>query len=285
MKRQLIFILAVMVLLIILGYLAINQYVDGIFRTPTNSATSTITFTKTTTQPSLPTQPRANVTCDSLTFYLDPRLGDGYECKKVLESSSSDTRYFPLIYPAHTELTIQNYPLTGTQFPPQVWIYPVNRFNELLPDILPPRVSDLKNFISNGTWSSGELPFLPAILEKQAFFSHVTAMEFNGGEGIRFISEYSELVTPISNKSIIYTFQGLTDDEMYWVAVTLPISSPVLPADYNTLPKGYTRESLMLNYGSYASEVQNTLEVQALDSFFPTIISLDNLVKSITVRP
>jgi hypothetical protein len=112
MKRKPVFILAVMVLLIILGYLAIDQYVDAVFRTPTNIATSTISFTGT------PTQPPANVTCNGLTFFLDPTLGNGFECETVPESSSSDMPYFPLIFPAHTELTIQNYPLTGTQFPP-----------------------------------------------------------------------------------------------------------------------------------------------------------------------
>ena len=58
------------------------------------------------------------------------------------------SRYYVFIYFAHTELTIQNYPLTHTQFPPRVWIYPVSRFGELLPDILPPRVDDLKRLIS-----------------------------------------------------------------------------------------------------------------------------------------
>jgi len=277
MKKKLVFILAVIALLLILVPLVVDQYIGGVFRTPANTATYTITFTD------IPTQPPVNVTCNALTFTLDPTLGDGYECETVPEST--DMPYYPLIYPAHTELTIQNYPLTDTQFPPQVLIYPVSRFNELLPDILPPRVSDLKKLISSGTWDSGELPFLPAIIERQTFYCHVTNMSFNGGRGFRFITAYSELVNPIGNRSIIYTFQGLTDDGLYWVAITLPISSPILPADYDTLPEGYTRESLIQNYGSYASNVKDALEAQAPDSFFPTVNSLDNLVKSITVRP
>lgn len=279
MKKKPVFILAVIALLIILGSLAVAQCGSGIYRTPTNTATYANTF------PGTPTQPPVNVTCNELALYLDPTLGNGYECKTVPESSNSNLSYYPLIYPAHTELTIQNYPLSGTQFQPQVWVYPINRFNELLPDILPSRVSDLKTIISSGTWGSGELPFLPAILEQQAFFCHVTSMSFNDGQGIRFFTAYSELVNPISNMSFIYTFQGLTDDGMYWVAITLPISSPILPAGFDTLPEGYTRESMIQNYGSYASDVKDALEAQAPDSFFPTINSLDDLVKSITVRP
>jgi hypothetical protein len=239
----------------------------------------------TPTQSAVPTSPVANVTCNELSFYLDPALGDGFECVTVPESDSSDIpAYYVFIYPAHTELTIQNYPLTHTQFPAQVWIYPVSRFGELLPDILPPRVSDLKRIISNGIRSSGELPFLPVIPQKQAFFIHASGLSFNGGQGVRFITEYSEGPTPITNKNIIYTFQGLTDYGTYWVAVTLPISSPILPADYDTLPEGYTEESLILNYNSYVSDVKDALEAQAPGSFSPTTDSLDSLVKSITIR-
>ncbi len=234
--------------------------------------------------PETPTRPAANVTCNALSFYLDPALGNGYECETVPENSSSDIPSFVYIYPAHTELTIRNYPLTDTQFPPQVWIYPVERFNELLPDIVPPRVSDLKRVISGGTLGSGELPFLPAIPQIQSFSSHVTNLSFDGGQGIRFITEYSEVPFPVNNKSILYTFQGLTSDGIYWVAVTFPISSPSLPASYDTLPEGYTKETFIQNYDSYVSDVKEALEAQAPGSFSPTIDMLDSLVESITIR-
>jgi hypothetical protein len=238
------------------------------------------------TQPNVPTLPLANITCNELSFYLDPVLGNGYECDIQPESSSSDVPMDVFIYPAHIELTIQNYPLTRTQFPPQVRIYPVKRFSELLPDVLPRRVSDLERLISSGTWSSRELPFLPPLPMAQTFFSHETVISFKGGQGVRFITDYNEASHPISNRTIFYTFQGLTDDGLYWVAVILPISSPILPADvdFPPPPEGYTDESWFQNYSSYVSDVKDALEAQAPDSFAPTINSLDNLVKSITIR-
>ena len=237
-------------------------------------------------QAAVPTPPRANVTCKELSLYLDPALGSAYECDTVPESSSSDTPMDVFIYPDHTELTIQNYLLTRTQFPPQVLIYPVNRFCELLPEVLPRRVSDLESFISSGTWTSRELPFLPPLPMAQTFFSHETVISFNGGQGVRFITGYNESMHPISNRTIFYTFQGLTDDGMYWVAVTLPINSPILPADvdFPPPPEGFADEGWFQNYSSYVSDVKDALEAQAPGSFFPTINSLDNLVRSINVR-
>ena len=240
----------------------------------------------TPTRPAIPTLPPANVTCNELSFYLDPALGSGYECETVPDSSSSDIPMDIFTYPAHIELTIQNYPLTGTQFPPRVWVYPVNRFNELLPDVLPPRVSDLESFIANGTWSSRELPFLPPLPMLQTFFCHETVISFNGGQGVRFITQYNEVSNPIDNRTIFYTFQGLTNDGMVWVAVSLPISSPILPdaVDFPPPPEGYTAENWFQNYDSYVNDVKEALEAQAPGSFFPTINSLDSLVRSITVR-
>lgn len=235
----------------------------------------------TPTRPTARTLPLANVTCNEFSFYLDPALGTGYECETVPESASSDIPMDIFIYPAHTELTIQNYPLTHTQFPPQVWIYPVSRFSELLPDVLTRRVSNLESFISNGTWSSQELPFLPPIPEIQTFFSHETVISINGGQGVRFITHYNESRNPIDNSSIFYTFQGITDDGMYWVAVTLPISNPILPDDMDFRS---TDENWFQNYDSYVNDTKGALEAQTPGSFFPAINSLDSLVRSIIVR-
>jgi hypothetical protein len=238
------------------------------------------------TQLPVPTQPPENSSCNELSFYLDPAIGSGYDCKTVPENSSSDIPMDIFIYPAHTELTIQNYPLTHTQFPPMIYIYPVNRFSELLPDTLPSRVSDLDNYISGGTWSGRELPFLPPLPTRQTFFSHETVVSFNGGQGLRFITDYNETNHPISNRTIFYTFQGLTDDKRYWVAVTLPISNSSLPEDidFPPPPEGYTDESWFQNYDAYVGEVVETLEAQSPGSFYPTINILDRLIKSITLR-
>lgn len=235
---------------------------------------------------SSPTLPVANVTCNELSFYLDPALGSGGACVAVPENAISDIpMYYVFVYPDHTELTIENYPLTGTQFPPQIWIYPVDRFSELLPDHIPSRVSSLQNLIANGNGDSAVRPFLPVIPLNQSFHIFETGLSFNGGQGVRFITAYSEAPIPINNKTLFYTFQGLTADGRYWVAVALPLGNPILPANNNILPEGYTDESLILGYDDYVSEVRAALEAQALDSFSPPIESLDNLIKSISIKP
>jgi hypothetical protein len=89
----------------------------------------------------------------------------------------------------------------------------------------------------------------------------------------------------LSNRTIFYTFQGLTDDGKYWVTVTHPISHPVLPdnADFSTLPEGYTFETWFQNFDAYVKNMVSTLEPLKPDSFYPTITMLDNLVSSIAI--
>ena len=231
------------------------------------------------------TLPPANVTCGEFALYLDPVLGSGYECETVPESSGSDIPMDIFTYPAHTELTLQDYPLTDTQSPAKVYIYPVERFRELLPDVIPQRISDLETLLSGGTGSSRELPFLPPLPLRQTFFAHETILSFGEGSGVRFITDYNESSHPLSNRTIFYTFQGLTDDERYWVAVTLPISSTVLPdnVDFPPPPEDFTFEEWFQNYGSYVRDVKEELEAQAPDSFFPTLGILDGLIESITI--
>lgn len=236
------------------------------------------------TPDSEPDLPQENVTCNEISFYLDPSLGDGHECTTIPESNSPDRpTYYPFIYPTHTEVTIQNYPLTQTQFPPQIWIYPVAKFSELLPEVFPQLLADLEGIISDGAISGKKPPFLPAVLEQQTFFAHEKNISFNGGQGIRYITEYSEGPNPITNQNIIYTFQGLSNDGMYWVAVTLPISHPILPDEYSTLPEGYTQESLIMEYPTYTNDIKDRLSAELPDSFSPSLYILDILIMNMII--
>ena len=233
----------------------------------------------TPTQVAVPPQPQANVICNELSFYLNPSLGTEYECETVPESSDSDIPMDIFTYPEHTELIINDYPLTQTQAITMIYVYPVERFSELLPDVLPRSVADLNSYLSGGTLSSRALPFLPPMPLAQVFFSQETVLSFHGGQGVRYLTQYNEFDNTINNKAIFYTFQGLSDDGMYWVTVTLPISNPILPAS-NPL-EGYTGSQ---NYDSYVREVKDALDAQAPGSFSPNLNMLDNLVGSISVR-
>lgn len=239
------------------------------------------------TQSVTPTEPSPNVTCGQLSLYLNPALGKGAECQSIPENSITDIPMDIFIFPDHLELTLIDYPLSRTQFSPMFYLYPVSRFSELLPDVVPHQVANLENIMSGEVPNDQNLPFLPPLPLEQTFFSNIAIISFHGGKGVRYITQFDDYDSVINNKTVFYTFQGITDDGKYWLAITLPISSPTLPADDSSTwpPEGYTAERWAQNYDAYVNRIRETLDTQNLDSFFPAITELDSLIVSITYHP
>ncbi len=221
-----------------------------------------------------------NVTCFELSLYLDPVLASGYDCQPVPESAMEFD-----VFPAHTEITLQGYPLAGKFFLPHISVYPVGRYTELLPDHIPARVTALQDLIGGALADDSSLPFLPVFNAAQVFHAQYQALSFVGGGGIRFLTEYAQYTAPVNNQDLFYTYQGLTDDGLYWISAILPVNHPMLPSDALNPPGGVSWEDFSNNYGPYISDMINQLNTQPASSFFPNLAALDALVSSITITP
>jgi hypothetical protein len=240
------------------------------------------------TEPPVPTDPPlvANVTCNELSFYLDPALASGYDCQTVPESP-----YEMDMYPAHTEVTLQGYVLSDKFFEPRIAVYPVQSYTNLLPDGIPGRVTELQTLIggapapSFGASFSDSLPFLPTFNAAQVFFVGYQLLPFQSGGGIRYMTEFAQYFAPVNNTDLFYTYQGLTPDGLYWVSAILPINNPILPADANDPPGGVSWEEFSNNYDPYITDMINQMNAQSPDSYIPTLGTLDTLVSSITIAP
>jgi hypothetical protein len=228
----------------------------------------------------------ANVTCNELSLYLDPALASGYDCQTIPESPDGME-----LYPEHTELALRGYPLADKFFTPQILIYPVQRYSELLPDFIPGHLADLQALIGSGTapdFSSSfgsSLPFLPIFNAGQVFFAQYQVVPFVNGSGIRFLTEYAQYLAPVNNHDLFYTYQGLTSDGQYWISAILPINLPMLPANADNPPGGVSWEEFSNNYEAYITDMVNQLNAQTSDSFAPSLTALDMLVSSITIMP
>ena len=233
------------------------------------------------TEPPVVTAPPilSNVTCNELSIYLDPALASGYNCETVAAITEG-----PEVYPQYTKLTLQGYVLSGKFFEPQISIFQVSNYTGLLPDVVPGRVSALQALISGGA-TGDSLPFLPSFPAAQAFHAQYRVLPFLSGGGVRFLTEYSQYYVPVNNEDLFYTYQGITNDGLYWVTAILPINNPILPAGPDPLPGGASQEDFSNNYGSYISDMVNQLNSQTSDSYIPTLAALDSLVASIVIQP
>ena len=248
---------------------------------PTASVPPTATQAPVATQPPAP---QANVTCNELKLFLDPALAGGYSCNTIPEVSGQGGPGFD-VNPEYTELTLTGYVLSGRFFEPKIAVYPVQKFIELMPDVIPARVSALQALMGGGPTDAKGLPILPIFNARQEFFAQYKVAAFVNGNGIRYLTQYSQFTDPINNHELFYTYQGLTSDGSYWISAILPISNPVLPADGNNPPNGQTPEQFSNNFDTYIADLTTQLNSQPAESYSPTITMLDALVTSISIQP
>ena len=220
-----------------------------------------------------------NVTCNNLSFYLDPAIASGYSCKTVQENAEGIE-----IYPQFTDLTLQGYPISQKFFIPHISVFPVQRYIELLPEYFATDLPALQALIAGGA-PGKTLPFLPRFNAAQLFHALYLALPFRSGSGIRYATEFAQYSAPVNNTDLFYTFQGLTSDGKYWVSAILPINNPILPPDANNPPAGMTWDQLGNNYDAYITDMITQLSSQAPDSYIPTLAALDALVSTITITP
>lgn len=222
------------------------------------------------------------VSCSRVSFTLDPNIAAGITCETITEASGSDLPYFG-INPEYTHITLTGYMLPNTFHKPQIFVYPVERYLQLIPDVIPDRVAALQNLISGGSPVNG-LPFLPMFNAAQEFHAKYRQLSFTNGSGIRFITQYSQAAMPINNHELFYTFQGLTSDNAYWVSVILPVSNPILPAD-DIPPNGVDPNTWMNQFEAYIADLTTKLDAQPDNTYAPTLALFDALVQSIVVQP
>lgn len=232
-----------------------------------------------------PSVPSPNLTCNELSLYVDPALAASYDCRTIPEADMEFE-----VYPQYTEITLHGYPLADKFFKPRISVYPVQRYRELLPDIVPARVADLQAMVAGGiprfSDSFGSsLPFLPTFNAGQVFHAQGQALPFRSGSGIRFLTQYAQYFAPVNNHDLFYTYQGLTADGLYWVSVILPVSHPMLPPNADNPPEGMSWDDFTNNYGPYLVDMVNRLNAQPPGSFTPSLTALDALAASITIVP
>jgi hypothetical protein len=268
-----------------LGILSIVMFACNIPSVPTQP-TATLPPVETeipgpteTLVPTVSLGPAANVTCNELSFYLDPTLASGYNCETIPESAEGIE-----ITPQYTSITLQGFILSDKFFDAHISVFSVLRYSKLLPENIPTQVANLEALLDGGS-TGNSLPLLPNFNAAQVFHAQYQVVPFSSGGGIRYITLYAQYYAPINNHDLFYTYQGLTHDGLYWVSAILPINNPILPTSGDTIPGDMSQEQFAANYGPYITDLTNQLNSQTSDSYTPSLAALDALVASMTIQP
>jgi hypothetical protein len=136
---------------------------------------------------------------------------------------------------------------------------------------------------------SAAMPFLPMWEACQAFISHVRYVDFKNGKGVFFLTQWDRETTQISNESLEYAYQGITDDGRYWIYAEFSVLAPFLPKGDEPEVVAWAEKNYLLSHNSkeyrnYSRPVLAKLEALPSDKFQPSLGLLEQLIQSLEVN-
>ncbi len=129
--------------------------------------------------------------------------------------------------------------------------------------------------------SSSPIGVLPANDQTMQFQAQQQVVSFANGAGVRFVTQFTQEITPVTASSLTYVFQGLTADGAFFVAAFFPITSTMLAADVTQVAKD-ERDQLKRDYTGYIAGMVQRLNGNP-ERFAPSLTALDALVTSLTI--
>jgi hypothetical protein len=195
------------------------------------------------------------------------------------------------VAPEHIKFQLENYALYNTFHDAYILIYPAQEYaavNEGASD----SISRLQAILSEAAAPTAEnLPHITFFNAGQAFAAQIKTIQFQGGSGVRFLTEYAQYYATANNRDLFYEFQGLTNDGKYYILAILPASHPLLAMDENpetVIPAGgipfpgYDDQNAL---ETYYPAVVNLLNSAAPENFNPALGMLDALIQSLNITP
>jgi len=284
----------------LLGSMACNT-LTGVLATPTveyfpTGAADTSGFItqapqEDTTVPTAHQLPEATV-CGStptgtsyggVSFSVDPAVANNVTPRSISANTPpQDAAPWDAANPEYIQFKFSGYPLTGTFFEPTLEIYPVMEYENVNVAVIG-KIDDLRKFLAEKPTNPENLPFLPTFNAGQMLNAGVTYLNFKNGSGVRYLTQYGQSFLPINNFLNPYTYQGITNDDMYYVSPIFPLSHPDLPTDDSIAPFG-DPQAFSDNFPQYVLGVKTNLNSQDPSSFTPNLARLDALIQSLEVQ-
>jgi hypothetical protein len=203
------------------------------------------------------------------------------------DENSGPMEYFP----QHRKISFPGYPLADKFFYPVLRVYPVADF-VAMNAYIGERVNALITLLNTQPASPvGAIPFLPMYNAAEVFRSQVQYLNFQNGQGVRFLTEFSQYYAPVNNQDLFYTYQGLTSDGKYWVSIIFPVNAAFLQDNPSstTAPAGgvLAPQPMSPNYENdflaYYANMTATLDGTPDNAFTPALDCLDAFVSSLQI--
>lgn len=223
-------------------------------------------------------EPQPNVDFNGIRFFLSPQLAQGVLPELISAAEGDPAQSMPgEIHPEYTQFTLQGYLLADTFHDPRIYVYPLPAYRSM-DGVVDDVANRLSGIIEKQPEQIESLPFLPLWNAAQQFHAQLKFIEFKNGRGVRFITQFAQSYVVINNTDLFYSFQGISEDGEWYVAMVLPVSHPSLPSS----PDASGVEPL--NAETYYQQMSDQLSLLGGETFSPSLILLDELVSSLRVK-
>ena len=196
------------------------------------------------------------------------------------------------VTPGHIQVTLTGYAAQEKFHQPQIFVFPAQGYAEMVPGAAGSIQSVTDITAGSSPINADDLPHISFFNAGQVFASKIERIGFQNGQGVRFVTEYSQYAAPVNNEELFYHFQGLTNDGAYYVIAILPISAPLLVENSQqgapVPPGGIPYPELVnpeVDYGNYLNAVTALLDNTTPEAFTPALGQLDLLIESILITP
>jgi hypothetical protein len=195
------------------------------------------------------------------------------------QNPGPDAPYWAIV-PAYDEFNFVGYPSRNTYHKPRIEIYAVDEFAAINP-AAKDQIDRLKQLLNDAPAAPAEIPLIPIFNAAQVFRSQIKYLNFQNGQGIRFVTQYDQAIIPINNREIFYTFQGLTSDGRYYIAAILPVATSALPDTDQLSQEQEAAFNTASGFEAYLGQVVQTLNGLSPTDFTPNLDRLDALLQSL----
>ncbi len=211
----------------------------------------------------------ATVPSDAISLDLGG-LATSYHWRVMPEAPvSADATSEPAGAPAHIVLTFDYE--TPTESARAIRIYPIDAYQaqwEAAGDsTITERVAALRALLAARPESpTAPLPIVPPAAGVNDLAVQVAYPDFGSGVGLRFVGRVTPDSGLVANQQLHYLFQGITDDDRYYISMVWPVAAASL-----TTP-------------SAVADAAETLAAALPAAWTPTLAELDALIGSLTVN-
>jgi hypothetical protein len=191
--------------------------------------------------------------------------------------------------PEHIEITLNGYPLPEKIFKPVIHVYPAQEY-AAANSWAAGSITRLQAVLANpaGLLTNDTLPTIPFNgAAAQQYAAQAKLISFNGGSGVRMVSQYGQFPGQITRDNSFYHYEGLTSDGKYMVAILFPVVLPLQSTAENPSADGipYPGDiSDTAGLTAYYQGITNLLDAANPETFQPTLSLLDELVQSISIQ-